>query len=171
VYSTPAEVRLALAPSLPSGAPQQDTAAAFGDDQLNDAIREADARIDGYLRGRYSVPVDPSAGSFAQVAAWSRDLAAYVATLTLYRNRPMENTNPAYLRYQQVMADLTAAAKGTVVLDLQPTTAANTGGYAGVVNTQPTCVFGSEDWGTPPPMGWGWPGVGLGPRQGGYGWR
>lgn len=166
MYSTPDEVRLALAPSPVGGQPAQGTAAALSDEQLADAIRQADSRIDGYLAGRYAVPVAPVGDPLAvpaQVAAWSVDLAAYGATLTLYRNRPMEATNTAYLRYLDVMRDLSAVQKGQMILSL-PQASGDDGssGYAGVVNTQPADLFGAADFGAPPRMGAGlyWPGGG-----------
>lgn len=176
MYSTADEVRLALAPLLAQGqVPTQDTAAAMLDAQINDAIVEADARIDGYLGGRYAVPVQPIQPVAdpptypAQITAWSRDLAAYGLTLTLYRNKPMEQTNPAYLRYQQVMADLAAVQRGTMVLAIPVAVDGNSGGYAGVVNATPADLFGPSDWGAPPRLGRSgrWPGD---PGLGRYGW-
>lgn len=166
MYSTPDEVRLALAPSPMGAQPAQDTAAALSDEQLADAIRQADSRIDGYLAGRYAVPVAPVGSPPVVpglVAGWSRDLAAYGATLTLYRNRPVEATNTAYLRYLDVMRDLAAVQKGQMILSLpQATSDDGSGGYAGVVNTQPPDLFGAVDFGAPPRMGSGlhWPGGG-----------
>lgn len=160
MYSTPAQVRLALAPTPPSNtAPTQETAASLSDEQLIDAIKEADSKINLALSARYVTPVqplDPNADPLVYpdpIGYWSRDIAAYLASLTKYRNRPMAATEPVYLRMQAAVAEMNAVRDGKTVLTIA-TAAADTdaGGFAGVVeDCGPT--FGPADWGYPPALG------------------
>lgn len=158
MYTTVAAVRLALAPlsTSPDYSPRQDTAAGLSDDQLEDAIREADAKIDSYLLRRYVVPVEPLSPDVypGPIGFWSRDLAAYYATLTLYRNTPMESTNPVFLRMQGVVVDLIAVRDGKSALDIPVSESpSSSSGFAGVVNLYDDPLLSPEDWGVRPTAG------------------
>src|SRR4051794_29296313 len=112
-YSTVAEVRSALtpAPNLTTG---RGSAAELTDEQIADAIAEADSRIDSYIGGRYVTPVaplDPNANplTYSNVIAFlSRDLAAYLATLTYRGNQDLTDNNPVYRRFADAMSLLIA---------------------------------------------------------------
>lgn len=163
-YSTPAEVRLALNPELDPAALDhvEETAAQLSDTQLNDAIAQADSKINLYLALRYATPVaplDPDADPLVypeQIRYWSRDLAAYFATLTENRNMPLDPTHPVYLRMLQVQADLKAVNTGAAVLALPAAVPSGGGGdtgVAGVVNPYDGPLFGPSDWGDRPVPG------------------
>lgn len=169
-YTTVDEVRLALAPAFPDPDDDNtaDTAASLSDTQLGDAIRQASARIDQYIGQRYVTPAAPITGSSPAkypdpLPFWCRDIAAYLASLTLYRNQPMENTDPIWLRYQDVMAELRSVQSGAGFLNLPGNDDPSTGtGFAGVVDPGTGGLFGPEDIGmvTRVPFPGGWPGSG-----------
>jgi phage gp36-like protein len=59
-----------------------DPAAIFPDEAvIEDAVRQAEELVDGYLRGRYSLPLDP-------VPTVLRDAAVHLARHWLYQRRP-----------------------------------------------------------------------------------
>lgn len=164
MYSTAAEVRLTLAPLLP-GDVLRDGPESLTDDQITDAIREADGRIDGYLAARYATPVQPLTDGTVppQINSWSRDLAAWRLVLTAFKLRPVDPNSPAALRYNAAMSDLTAVQKGTYVLTLPAASAPDDSGSPGggeVAVVPAPAVFGQEDWGVLPrrPFGgrYGW---------------
>ncbi|MGE5612683.1 MAG: phage protein Gp36 family protein [Bacillota bacterium] len=129
-YSTVAEVRRALVPTLsntdaadpPTNASR--TAADFTNDQLQDAIAEADAVIDGYIGRFYAVPVqqipDPATqppGSGALIVPhpldyWSRNIAAYNATLVYRGSLDFTDNDPVARRYKDTLFALQQVAAG-----------------------------------------------------------
>lgn len=109
-YAAPADVRQALAPDG-SNAATLGTAASLDDGDLNDHIAEAQTEVDGKLGVRFSVPF--ADGSVpVLVAKVTRDIAAYLATLTYRRNTPLPDNDPVALRYARAQALLNAAALG-----------------------------------------------------------
>lgn len=120
------------------------TAAGLPDESIDDAIEEAGSEIDGFLRGRYVVPV-PDATS---VRYYARDIAAYLATLTFKRNEPMSVDDPVSLRYSDAIRHLVAIRDGKEFLDLPPQVSEQVGGnaYAAVINPYPGGMFGPADF-------------------------
>lgn len=167
-------VRLALAPRLDDGSPVPPTAlthtgADLTDEQLSDEIAEADSEIDGYLAGRYVTPVavvdvnNPDSLPPNPISYWSRNIAAYKATLTYKRNQPVETTNPVYLRYQMTMQALLAASNGSMILDIPSDSGdVTTVTSGGAVNVQPgvgLCdglELGGAAWPNTRPFEFGW---------------
>src|SRR4051812_7974795 len=131
-YSTPAMVRKALVPTSDGtvSSTQSHTAADLSDQQLLDAIAEADALIDGYLTRFYVTPV-ATVGSPAvtphPVDYWSRNLAAYNATLAFRGSQDFSDSDPVARRYTATIEALKAVSSGSVGLALP----AQTGDYAG----------------------------------------
>lgn len=122
-YSTVVMLRNALAPAVggewsPELEPDPEnptgTAADLPDAQLLDAIAEADAMIDSFLSGRYTVPIMPVAplSTIHPVDYWSRDLAAYYATLTYRGSQDFAETDPMARRYNGLMLMLVAVRDG-----------------------------------------------------------
>lgn len=70
------------------------------------ALVDADAIIDGYLVGRYAVPVTPTPALLLRVAA---DIARFL----LHKDRPTESVRQAYEDALKILADL---SKGTAAL-------------------------------------------------------
>lgn len=153
-YSTPALVRMALIPSsdgaLPS--PASNTAADLSDAQLQDAISEADAVIDGYIGGHYAVPVatviivsDPVTPH--PIDFWSRNIAAYNATLSYRRSLDFPDTDPIARRYAATMTALKAVAAGQIKLQIPTNTSPHSVVGAGsVVNPYAGDLFGVSDF-------------------------
>lgn len=129
-YSTPQKVRMALVPSSDGSAPTSptNTAADLSDAQLNDAIAEADAMIDSYIGGYYAVPV-AATGTPAVIPHpidfWSRNIAAYGATLTYRGSMDFTDTDPINRRYKDTLAALQAVAAGKVRLQIPENTSGN----------------------------------------------
>lgn len=120
MYSSVLDVRNALAP----GGSESDTttAASFNPAQLTDAINEADAIIDTHLSLVYAIPQsdeDPLV-AVPPVRWWSRDIAAYLATLTFKRSKDIPADEPIRLRFNLIMAQLVAIRDGKAAVDLPP---------------------------------------------------
>lgn len=160
MYSSPADVRNALTP----GAVEDDvtTAASFEDDQITDAIKEADGMIDTYLSGRFGIPTDPDATPPSSVAvypvrAWSRDIAAYLATLTYRKSKDLQPDDPVRLRFNWVIGVLEKIAAGDLTPNLpQPPTPSDGFGPQGafVYNQYNGKLFTMADVFCPPGRGW-----------------
>lgn len=113
-YSTAELVRNALTPTGVGG-----TAAVLPDSQLVDAIEEADQLIDSYIGARYAVPVQPVSGATPPpVGSWSRDIAAYLATLTWRRSQDITDNDPVVRRYKMTLQALTDVRDGKNSLPL-----------------------------------------------------
>lgn len=135
-YSTPAMVRQALAPSTDGSLPDEptDTAADLTDTQLTDAINEADATIDAYIGGYYNVPV-ALANNLAPhpIDYWSRNIAAYNATLAYRGSMDFADTDPVARRYKDTLAALQAVSTGRLHLQVTDNTGAEAATGAGSV--------------------------------------
>lgn len=155
-YSTPADVRAALVPgggaTVPD--PKSNTAADFDDPQLQDAISEADARVDSYLAALYVTPVTETS---ATVKALSRDIAAYLATLTYRKGKDLQDADPVIRRYNDAIGFLKDAAAGRVTLTI-PTNSGDTAtGEAGdALNRYTGDLFSQCDVDLSPPR-FNWP--------------
>lgn len=165
-YSTVAMVRNALAPGnfedgnepYPDG-DQTNTAADLSNDQLNDAIAQADATIDSYIGGRYAVPVLYDAGHVLYVLTpaplnfWSRDIAAYLATLTYRRAQDFADTDPVARRYLNAMLALTGVRDGKAVLQIpENVTDSSEVGVGSPVNPYQGHLFSTNDFDLQPPF-------------------
>lgn len=109
-YVNPDDVRQALAgsPTLPG------SAAALSDDDLFEAIYEAQAEVNGRLEGRgYTTPMVDTAGLVVQI---TRSIAGYLATLTYRRGEPIAQGDPVLLRYQRAQALLKDISSGILPL-------------------------------------------------------
>jgi phage gp36-like protein len=154
VYSTVFEVRAAVSSS--GGAenpPSQETgtAADLSNAQLTDAINEADSVIDSYIGGRYTTPVASVNDAVPHpIDFWSRNIAAYLATLTKRGSQDFADTDPIARRYTATMLALTAVRDGKAVLpDPIPEILTDTGsgGASGVINTYEGDMFRLGDFG------------------------
>jgi phage gp36-like protein len=159
-YCTPEMVRQALVPSSDGAVPEAPThtAADLTNTQLLDAIAEADVLIDGYLSGRYTTPVaavgTPTATTPHPVDYWSRNIAAYLATLTFRGSQDFSDQDPIYRRYVATMDALKAVAAGKMVLQI-PANAGDTSvvGVGPAFNPYSGTLFPIEDFDVNP--GWG----------------
>lgn len=122
-YSTPAMVRKALVASSDGNMPTEPThtAADLSNEQLTDAIAEADAMIDSYLSRFYAVPVAESGSPAAvphPIDYWSRNIAAYNATLSFRGSQDFADQDPVARRYNATVEALKAVSAGAVGLNL-----------------------------------------------------
>lgn len=140
-YATPTTVRVALSPG---GDPTDvGSAASLSDSDLQDAIDEATAEVDGRIRGRYSLPFTtvPSL-----VSSITRDIAGYLATLTDRRGDPIPPGDPVALRYARAQTLLNQVATGALELDADPPTPAATSGSRPFANPYSGSLFGGETY-------------------------
>src|SRR4051812_32630014 len=120
-YSTPEMVRKAFVPSSDGTLPAAKTytAADLSDDQLIDAIGEADGLIDSMIGRFFTTPVVEVAGAIPHpIDWWSRNLAAYNAYLSFRQGQDFSDQDPVARRYQATLAALQAVNAGTASLDL-----------------------------------------------------
>lgn len=162
-YSSPSDVRQALAPGItdPTQPGPPGTAASMTDAELNDAIGEADSRIDAMLGSRYAMPLTSNQGGqpVAIINIMSRDMAAYFATLRWRRNKDLTPNDPVQLRYTDISGFLNRVATGQASLNLDVQAAGNPDdmGQAGApINPYDGALFGQgQDYDLrQPTFGW-----------------
>lgn len=127
-------VRLALTTTSDGSQPDtpSNTAADLSDAQLADAIAEADALIDGYIGGYYAVPVVAVEGTTpAPINYWSRNIAAYNATIIYRGSMDFSETDPVSRRYNSTIQALQAVSAGKLRLQLPDNTSVNSATEAG----------------------------------------
>lgn len=152
MYCSPIDVRNALTPGATSTDPS--TGAGLSDEQIDDAIRQADSRINGYLPSDYIVPTETLENtlivSTPPFRYWSRDIAAYLATLTYRRSKDLSQDDPVRLRYQDTMLELGLVAKG--VFELPPSSGSEdvASGDVFVYNQYQGQLFGPKDFALAP---------------------
>ncbi len=90
------------------------SATAINTAALEQALNDAAAEIDGYLEGRFALPL-------AQPPAVLNRLACDIAMYRLQSLRPLHDLADARKRYEDAIGFLLEAAKGTVALGLSST--------------------------------------------------
>lgn len=165
MYSSVLDVRMALTPG--AGSTDTETAASLSDGQLADAIREADGIIKTYLSRYYTISefeqeqaslTNPQQTVTVEAAAypvrgWSRDIAAYLATMTFRKHKDISEDDPVRLRYGLAMANLDLVRKREITLDpgdFPPVGSEGSQSGVFVENTYEGKLFGPEDFGLYP---------------------
>lgn len=144
MYSSIEDVRKALTPG--GSAADTSTAASLDEAQIVDAIKQADSIIDSHVLARYTIPMNGEV-AVDVVRFWSRDIAAYLATLSFKRNKNVPVDEPVRLRFNVVMAGLVAIRDGKATVNL-PAIGAETGeDGVYVINQYEGTMFGPEDFG------------------------
>lgn len=155
-YCTPADVRAALTPGGVSDDDQ--TAASLPDWQIADAIDEAESIVNIYT-GDYSiVPVEvvdqdpddpnnvpPYTVAPSPIRRWTRDIAAYLATLTFRKGKDLTPDDPIRLRFAIVMALLADVRSNATILPLPPAEGTS-GDDVEIFNLYEGTLFGPEDF-------------------------
>lgn len=143
MYVTADEVRAVLARDTahPSG-----TAAELDEAAIVNAIRSAQAQVDGRLGARYTVPF-PADSVPQLVVDCTRDIAAYLCDLTYRQGLDYESDrDPVVLRYQQAIDLLKQIAGGQIDLPVPPGTG-ESGGLLSARNRYDGDLFGLQDFG------------------------
>lgn len=92
------------------------TAASLGDSEVDEAIDRVSARIDTFLRRRYTVPLaDPAPDIIRDIAT---DIAAYDLTLSYYKTTDITDQDPVIRRYRDARGMLGQLSTGLLVLDV-----------------------------------------------------
>lgn len=97
-----------------------DTYSGDMDDALEYCIERASGLIDGYLRGKYTVPLDTdnlSDSSKSLIQQWTIDLTIYL----LKQRRRETITEGDYTQYKDTIRQLGDIAKGLIKLDIGDT--------------------------------------------------
>lgn len=158
-YCTVRDVRMALAPIADWA--KTATAAILSDEQITDAINEAEGIIDGYISRRYLVTLieseepDPNnQGQTIEVLAapvpvrgFARNIAAYLAALTHYQNKDLTEDNPVRLRYGVALTSLIAIRDDKADLPSTFPPAGSTGTGGEVFNLYEGTMFGFDSVG------------------------
>jgi hypothetical protein len=108
LYCAPGDVRQVL-----TGLNQGGTAAELQDVQLNAAILRASAKVSAWCGQQYGTDGGGNAVPIpGTIFAWSAGLAAYYATLTYRKGKPLDKEDPISALYEDILDDLTAVSKG-----------------------------------------------------------
>lgn len=173
-YSTPFDVRAAVNPNGGTDDPPDDlthTAADLSNGEIQNAIDEADSTIDSFIGSRYPTPVALVAGAVPHpLDYWSRNIAAYNATLTQRGSADFADTDPIARRYNATMLVLTAVRDGKAQIpNMTESGAGATGEGAGAgspYNQYTGSLFDADDFSLVPEL----PGWRTGFGQFGGGW-
>jgi phage gp36-like protein len=105
---------------------------------IEDAVRQAEELVDGYLRGRYNLPLDP-------VPTVVRDAVVYLARHWLYQRRP-EGAIPEAVKdsRKDTIRLLESIRDGVVTVGMPNGAAAPEPGEIRVRSRQPT--FSRDRW-------------------------
>ena len=144
-YATAEDVRSAVARDFLR---QDRSPASLDDAQVASAIDNAQAQVDGYLRGSYETPFgDPVP---ALVKSLTVDIASYLVGLTYYQETELLATDPLNLRYQRAIALLTDISMGKIQLDNgdggEPALDSDSG-IGAPINPYTGTMFGLSDFG------------------------
>lgn len=153
IYCTPADVRFALTSNLAAEAEYPQTAASLDDATLLSNIEEAGSFVDMHILARYMVPTEvvdqdgPQTVAKAPVRWWTRNIAAYFATLTFRQSRDLNEDDPVRLRFRATVEMLEAVRSGALdIPEFEPSEDSGEGGVE-VVNTYDGKMFWPEDFG------------------------
>lgn len=137
MYVTADQVRAILAPG---GADDQSTAAQMEDSEIDEAITAAQAEVDAHLVDRYSVPFADSEVP-QLVIEITRDIAAYLATLTHSRNSAVPENHPVWMRYSRASTLLERLGRSIIDLDTTDGDSSAETGEPVVINQRDHSLF------------------------------
>lgn len=154
-YSTPEMVRKAVSTSSDGALPTTPsrTAADLSDAILLDAINEADSTIDSYIGRFYLTPVARVSDAVPHpIDYWSRNIAAYGATLTFRGSQDISDEDPVTRRYKATMEALKAVNNGSAQLMIPLNQGEHSAAAAGApVNPFAGDLFTLDDFDLSPP--------------------
>lgn len=91
--------------------------------RVDEAIAQADAEIDSYCGGRYTVP-------FSAVPDIAKKMSVDIAIYNLYSRRVEQMPEVRAERYKNAIRQLEGISKGTISLGIDPAPTASTDGRA-----------------------------------------
>lgn len=156
------DVRLALAPVLTPDNNPGDTPAKMEDFQIVDAIREAEGTVMTYIGSRYVVNEETvneqveydnelTTKTFdvapQPVRSWTRNIAAWLLSLTHRRSKDISEDDPIRLRYNATMDMLKEVQKRTIDLGLPGVPVGVDDNAVAIFNQYEGTLFGLEDTG------------------------
>lgn len=152
MYVSIGSLRSALAPGVfeddTPPASKTNTAADLPNEQLADAIAEAESIVDSAIGGRYATPVqDVNSATPHPIDFWTRAIAAYLATCTYRKSQDFSNDDPVYRRYlvaTQRLADI-QNGKGSLPIPTNDTST-GTAGAGQPVNLYSGDLFSADDF-------------------------
>jgi hypothetical protein len=166
-YCTIRDVRAALTPEASPA--DKETASGFADWQIEDGIEEAEGIVNAHVLARYNIPTgevevvnpeDPMETwvwivAPSPVRGWTRDIAAWLVTLTHRKSKDISEDDPVRLRYQMVLEMLVAIRdyKGSLPGSVFPPTDEDSQNSVHVENMYEGKLFSPEDFG----LGYGAP--------------
>lgn len=106
--------------------------------RVDEAIAQADAEVDSYCGGHYSVP-------FGTTPEIVKKLSVDIAIYNLYSRRVEELPGVRAQRYKNAVRQLEAIAKGTLSLGVDPAPAAPTDSSAETNKPTDTNVFSRDN--------------------------
>ncbi len=112
-YSVEADIKKQLDPALLVQLADDDNDGVADSGVISQAIADADAELDSYLSGRYTVPLSP-------VPALVKKLSVDVAIWNLYSRRSTVEDEVRKSRYAAAVKLLTAISKGEARLGIDP---------------------------------------------------
>jgi phage gp36-like protein len=139
-YTDKDAVRIILARDLDQ---VDGTAASLTDEAIDDAIAEAQARVDTRLSGNYDVPFENTIP--AMVVVITRDIAAWLAHLTFREVRDLNSElDPVHLRYKAAESLLIDLQNGRTTLPDVPGADPGESGKASIVINETTSDLFTE---------------------------
>lgn len=125
------------------------TCAQLTDDQLNEAIGRAGAKVSSYAGTSWAVDAnDPVIVVPDLVTSLTIAIGTYYATLTYRKGKDLTATDPVYLGYADAMSTLKDIASG--LIDVAPTPPADATDRAGHVRNTIPAVFTFDNSGVLP---------------------
>jgi phage gp36-like protein len=119
------------------------TAGELDDEQLNDRIVQAQARVDAVVGESFDTDNVPALVKGLVIA-----IGAYYATLAYRKSKAVEPTHPVYLQYVDAMGVLKDISTGSIDLNPQPDTDTPVVNRRPIVhNPNPATMFGLDDVG------------------------
>jgi phage gp36-like protein len=122
-YSTLADIKKAVPEEVLVQLTDDEGFGAVDQGRVDEAIASADAEVDAYCGGRYSVP-------FSTVPEIVKKISVDIAVYNLYSRRLEEAPDVRKERYRSAIRQLEGVAKGNISLGVDPAPSASEDGRA-----------------------------------------
>lgn len=137
MYSTVDDIKKHIPEDIIVQLTDDENFGAINRERIDEAIIQADAEIDSYCGGRYSVPLNTGNGCPYVIKKLSVDIAIY----NLYSRTVMEMSSVTSERYRNAIRQLEAISKGVISLGEDPSPSAPTDSAAETNKATDTNVF------------------------------